>query len=117
MPRADATQAECTIYTFKEGLLSPVAHDLAIRVGRFEIDWDEAAPRIDARFDATSLRVIAAMRGGRPDPGALSDRDRAEIERNIARDVLASATFTEIRFTSTTVTGTDARHDLRGTLA
>src|SRR4051812_4209200 len=36
--RIDPASAECLVYTFKEGLLSAVAHDLKIRVERFEIE-------------------------------------------------------------------------------
>ena len=32
MPKYDENQAECLIYTFKDGLLSKVAHDLKIKV-------------------------------------------------------------------------------------
>jgi len=30
MPRYDQTQAECLVFTFKEGLLSKIAHDLKV---------------------------------------------------------------------------------------
>jgi hypothetical protein len=89
------------VFTFREGVLAAVGHDLKLRVERFEIDADRT--RVSARFDATSLRVVAAMRGGKEDPGALSDRDRQEIERSVAREVLEAHRFPEVSFVSTEV--------------
>jgi polyisoprenoid-binding protein YceI len=53
------------------------------------------------------------MRGGREEPAALSERDRRDIERSCAREVLESHRFPEITFTSSEVRpGT-----VRGTLS
>ena len=101
MPRFGPPTATCEVFTFREGVLAAVGHDLKLRVERFEIDADRT--RVSARFDATSLRVVAAMRGGKEDPGALSDRDRQEIERSVAREVLEAHRFPEVSFVSTEV--------------
>jgi polyisoprenoid-binding protein YceI len=103
MLRIDAASAECLVFTFKEGLLSPIAHDLKIRVSRFTLDIDPASRAIDARFDARSLEVVCARQDGRDRPGALSDADRRKIEATIAADVLAAARYPEVRFESTSV--------------
>jgi len=103
MHRLDPSNASCFVFTFKEGLLSLVAHDLKIRVTRFSIDVDEAARAVAGRFDATSLRVACAMNGDEESPGTLSDAQKSEIEANIVNDVLATAEFPEIRFASTSV--------------
>jgi len=103
MHRLDPSNASCFVFTFKEGLLSLVAHDLKIRVTRFSIDVDEAARAVTGRFDATSLRVVCAMNGDEESPGTLSDAQKSEIEANIVKDVLATAEFPEIRFASTSV--------------
>lgn len=60
-----------------------------------------------------SLRVVAAMRGGKEDPAALSDRDRQDIEGNVAREVLEAHRFPEASFVSTEV----LRGRIRGTLS
>lgn len=78
-----------------------MGHDLKLRVERFEIEVERAT--VSAKFATSSLRVVAAMRGGNEDPRALSDRDRAEIERNVARDVLEAHRYPEITFASTEV--------------
>ena len=94
----NASTAECLVFTFKAGLLAGVAHDLKLRVERFEIVLDDQGIR--ARFDAGSLRVVCARAGGKDDPGALSDRDRREIEGNIVRDVLDARRHPAIEFRS-----------------
>jgi hypothetical protein len=99
----DAAQAECLIYTFKEGLLSAVAHDLILRVTRFTVEVD-AAGGIDARFDPASLKVVGAVVSGRLAPNALSERDRVSIEENIVNDVLEPRRAPEIRFVAPAAT-------------
>lgn len=96
MPRFDASSADCFVYTYKEGLLSAVAHDLKLRVTRFSIDVDDDSVRAD--FAADSLRVLHAIRDGRDDPSALSPADRQKIENNIVEDVLLARRYPSIRF-------------------
>lgn len=109
----DASTAECLVFTCKAGLLAGVAHDLKLRVERFEIAVDEGGIR--ARFDATSLRVACAQAGGRDDPRALSDRDRREIEATIVRDVLDVRAHPAIEFRSKPV-APSADPEIEGTL-
>jgi polyisoprenoid-binding protein YceI len=104
MYRLDQNSAHCTVLTFKEGLLSAVAHDLEITVGRFDVDVDEAARTVEGRFDATSLRVVCAMREGHESKGALSADQEREIESNIVRYMLAAEKYPEIRYVSHSVT-------------
>lgn len=117
MARYDSSSAECAVLTFKEGLLSAIAHDLFIRVTQFEIDVDDATKAIDARFDARSLRVAHAMEGGAPRPEKLSGSDKHKIEQNIVADVLDAREHPEVRFTSNEVVPEGDGYRLRGTLA
>jgi polyisoprenoid-binding protein YceI len=87
------------VFTFKEGLLSRVAHDLCVRVGEFEVLADEAT--VEARFALRSLRVQHAEREGTPDAAALSAKDRAQIEENIRDKVLHSDRNPDARFSGT----------------
>jgi len=96
----DPASAECLVFTFREGLLSAVAHDLKIRVTRFAIEIGEREWGIEASFDPASLRVVCAVRDGVDVPGDLSDGDKRQIEQNILRDVLEAARYPEIRFAS-----------------
>lgn len=103
MPRFDQDSAECLILTYRSGLLSPIAHDLKIRAERLFIEVDEEPRAVRAEVDASSLRVVTAMKEGRENPSALSDKDKREIERNIREDVLHAGRHPTIRFESTKI--------------
>jgi polyisoprenoid-binding protein YceI len=102
-PRFHQDNADVLVFTFKEGLLSAVAHDLKIRVTRFAIHVDEETRAIEATFDPASLRVVTAMKDGAEAFGALSDADKRKIEEHIVDDVLHAKRFPEIRFVSSSV--------------
>ncbi len=85
------------VFTFKEGLLARLAHDLRLRVGAFEVKrTGPGAFEVTARAD--SLRAECAIRDGRPDHGTLSSRDLADIDANTRKDVLHPDRFPVIRF-------------------
>jgi polyisoprenoid-binding protein YceI len=100
MPTYDPTTAEVQVFTFKEGLLSAIAHDLQIKVTAFSVNvhGEGQSPVVEARFDPTSLRVTTAMRDGAPAPSLLSDGDKRKIEGNIVDEVLLARRNPEIRF-------------------
>lgn len=102
MAHLDPSSAEVLVFTFKEGLLSAVAHDLKLRVTKFGVDVD--GDRVTAEFDPTSLRVVNAMKDGKDDPGALPGFAHAEIEKNIVNDVLEPKRHPAIRFETTAIT-------------
>ena len=104
MPHFDASTAECLVFTYKEGLLSAIAHDLEIRVGRFDLDIDEVPLAVRARFDPTSLTVVGARSHGAVQPGALGESDRHKIERTLQDEVLHVREHASIVFTSSAVT-------------
>ena len=99
----DPSKATCTVFTYKEGLLSLLAHDLKLRVTGFSIAIDEKNRSVDARFDAWSLRTACAMKNGSESPGALKQNDHLDVERNIVKDVLRPSEFPELRFRSSSV--------------
>jgi hypothetical protein len=104
--RFDQTTAKCFVFTYKEGLLSRVGHDLKLRCDRFEVTI--APDRVDASFDAAAFSVVGALKDGRESPGALSPKDERQILENMRRDVLQPDRFPTIRFTSDEVRA-DAR--------
>jgi len=116
MPRLDASSASCTILTFKEGMLSAIAHDLRLRVERFTIEIGDGDEAIVARFEANSLRVDCAMKEGREASGTLSAKNKREIEKNIGADVLHARRHPEIVFRSTKVEGEGDERDIEGIL-
>jgi hypothetical protein len=115
MPKYDQNQAECLVFTFKDGLLSKMAHDLKIQVTRFEVNVADAAVR--AEFDLQSLRVLTAMKDGQESPEALSDADKAKIGDQIVKDVLQSGEHRSAVFTSRSVSQRpDGGYDITGEL-
>jgi polyisoprenoid-binding protein YceI len=108
MPEYDEKTAECQVLTFKDGLLSKMAHDLDIAVTRFKVAFDPGAASIKAEFDPRSLRVRHAVKDGVPDPKALSDADKEKIASQIESEVLEASRYERITFVSQRV---ERRHD------
>ena len=84
------------IYTFKEGLLSKLAHDLRLSVTRFEIS--ARGTEVSAHFAPGSLQIDGVMKDGkllRQQPG---ESDRRKIRDNILQDVLRTAEYGHVRF-------------------
>ncbi|MCS6899682.1 MAG: YceI family protein [Myxococcales bacterium] len=107
--RFNASNATCLIYTFKEGMLSAMAHDLKLRVERFEIvaeGLESGSPtQVTAHFETASIRVVCAMKDGTENPTALSESDRKKIEQTILEDVLPPKRAREVHFRSTRLEG------------
>lgn len=99
--------ADVRVFTYKEGLLSTVAHDLQLRATRFEIVVDPNTGAVRARIEAGSVEVVCAMRDGREDPGTLSASNKADIVENMRKEVLNSAKYLSILFESTRVTDSE----------
>lgn len=116
MPRIDPASAECLVFTYREGLLSAIGHDLMLRVTRSEITVTPGTRAIEARFDAASLRVVAGSRGGALHDGALGEDDRKKIERAIRDDVLHASRYPSILFRSTEVLRDGAGYHVTGDL-
>ena len=115
MPQYDENQAECLIYTFKDGLLSKVAHDLKIKVGKVSVDMQPSAIR--AEFDTRSLRVLTPMKDGQENPSALNDSDKTKIAEQIVTDVLHSEQHPTAVFVSRSVQPrADGGYDIEGDL-
>ena len=108
----DQTQGECIVYSYKEGLLSAVAHDLKIRVGRWKLSVSEDRSSVRATFEASSLKVLCVMRDGQPDLSAPSDRDRRTIEEHLLDDVLEAKRYPKIELDAKV----DAQLKVTGTL-
>ncbi|HET6339878.1 MAG TPA: YceI family protein [Polyangiales bacterium] len=117
MATYDATNAQCLVYSFKDGLLSKIAHDLKHRVTRFKLAVDEQARSIDAEIDASSLCVECVMQNGVESGADLSDDDKSRIEKQILDDVLHAKDHPTIRFRSTSVTPSPEGLYIQGTLA
>lgn len=116
MPTYTADNAQCHVYTFKEGVLSAMAHDLKIRVDRWSMDVSEDLSRISASFEPTSLNVECVMKDGVESPGTLSGLYKGQIEKNIQKDVLKTKKFREVSFASSSVSAAGDGFEVEGTL-
>jgi YceI-like domain len=96
MLRADETTAEVLVFTFKEGLLSAMAHDLKLKLGRFTLELDGQA--LGATFELGTLKVVSPRRDGRDDAGLLPTRLYEEIEKNARDDVLQTKKYPSARY-------------------
>lgn len=124
-PPLDSSVVECFIYTFKDGLLSGVAHDLKLQAPDLKIEIpeedDRASPNksgIEARviLQASGIRCVAAMKNGVESPESLSAKDLLDIRTNMARDVLKSDSHPEIRFELHTLSATANQLTAEGAL-
>ena len=52
MPRFDASNSSCHVFTRRAGVLGAMGHDLELAVGTFWIEVDEATQRVSAELDA-----------------------------------------------------------------
>jgi polyisoprenoid-binding protein YceI len=102
------------ILTFKEGLLSKIAHDLRISAPRFEITID--GDKVSGRVQARELVIDGAMKKGTLNPKTLSDKDKRDIKGNIDKDVLKTAKHPEIRFEGTAQGADGPRFRVEGQL-
>jgi polyisoprenoid-binding protein YceI len=117
MPKYDSSQAQCYVFTFKEGLLAPMAHDLRISITSFSIEVDDAKSSVVASFDTSSLRVDTPMKDGAENPSALGASDKEKIAGQIREDVLHSGKHPTATFRSSAVTArADGGYDLSGEL-
>ena len=95
------------VRTYREGVAAKAGHDLVIEVTRWEATFDPET--IELTADARSLEVREGLRGIKP----LTDKDRAEIRKNIDEKVLRGEPIT---FRSSGVDRSDSRLVVRGDL-
>jgi polyisoprenoid-binding protein YceI len=112
----DQSSARCYVFTYKEGLLSGLGHDLRIAVTSFSVEVAGDAGSISARFDARSLRVDCAMREGGACDGVLTGKDKKEIDENILGKVLETGRYKDILLTSSSVTKKDSSYAIKAAL-
>lgn len=116
MARYDASTAEVSVLSFKDGMLAKLAHDLKMKVGTFTIDVDDATKRITATLDARSVKVVCRRKDGRDEPGGLSSFEIGQIDGNIQNDVLEGKKHPDIKFASTSVEPKGEGFTVRGDL-
>lgn len=116
-----ANSSKLFIYTYKEGFLSAVAHDLLIDVTHFTVNLNippagSDSARVQAEIQANSLKVICAMKDGLRQNEALKEKDTADIEDATSKDVLHPAKYPTISFQSTGIQGNSDVYRVKGDL-
>lgn len=106
------------IHTYRAGMGAKVGHDLVLQATRWsgsvDLDPDNpSASAVDVTIDARSFQVVSGTGGVKP----LSDKDRADICKNIDEKILHTAKFPEITFRSTEVVGAPPQLTVHGELA
>ncbi|MCB9508296.1 MAG: YceI family protein [Myxococcales bacterium] len=97
--RFQITRGTIHVFTYKEGMLSAVAHDLRLTLRRFRINVD--GENVAGEFFPETLHVDGAVRDGALDARALSDRDRDKIRATMAGEVLRISQFAKVAFVGT----------------
>jgi hypothetical protein len=105
--------ANINVYTYKEGMLSKLGHDLKLQLTRFEVMTHQG--QVHGRFDANSLMILGAIMDGQLNASELSDSDKQKIQGNITDDVLHTREHPEARFEGR-VTSRTAPFNIEGTL-
>ncbi len=82
------------IFTFREGLLARLAHDLRLHASAFEFQLE--AGRLRGWVDPSSLEVDGVAHGQRVDGSALSADDKRKIQHNLRQEVLEIARYPRI---------------------
>ena len=84
-------EASLQIRTYREGVAAKAGHDLILTVARWdatlEVGGEPGRWTVSVNADPRSLEVRAGVGGVKP----LTDRDRAEIRKNIDAKVLGAS--------------------------
>lgn len=98
-----------SVFTFREGALAAVGHDLCIRCDAFRIEWSDAdKTRVAGFFDLRSLRVLHSV-GKDGQAEKISDGDRRTIESHLHSDVLRTQLYPTASFASDVVGEAEVR--------
>ena len=109
------------VYTFKEGFLSAIAHDLLIDVTNFTIklnvpDASVQSASVEAEILANSLKIVCAMKDGQQNYDTLKEKDKADIEEATFKDVLHPSKYPTINFRSSNIQEKDGVYHVKGEL-
>jgi len=85
------------VFTFKDGVLSAVAHDLRVRLEQFAITLEGEA--VHGEFDLRSLSLDGPVRDGVVHPDEYDASKRADVEKAMHGDVLHTDKHPMARFT------------------
>ncbi len=110
-----------SVYTFKEGLLSKLAHDLLIDVTDFKVNLEVpeagfASGSLELEIQANSLKVVCALNNGEK-TDALKEKDIADIEKDMGGKVLHPDKYPTVNFRSKSIQEKDGGYKVNGDLS
>ena len=93
-----------------------LAHDLTLRAtswsGTLNVDDNPAGCSATLTVDPSSIEIVEARGGVK----SLSDKDRKDIDKNINEKVLETSKFPELKFESTSVSGSEPNFKAAGNM-
>ena|SRR5882724_9453498 len=102
------------VFTFKEGVLSAIAHDLRIRLQSFQIALDGTDVKAD--FDLKSLQVEGPMRNGVLQAEHYDAGKRADVAKAMQAEVLHTDRHPKAAFVGTALGVGDGGYRVEGQL-
>ncbi len=117
----NANSGNLYVYTFKEGLLSKLAHDLLIDITDFKVyvdvpDAGFESGRLELEIQAGSLKVICALKDGERTEN-LKEKDMADIEKDMGGKVLHPDKYPTVNFLSKSIQGKEGGYKIGGDLS
>lgn len=106
----------CFLHSFKEGILSRLAHDLRLEVTRVELELGEDGLPRRARFFPDSIVLVGKMENGALQAEAFPRADREKISKSLRDDVLETARYPEIAFSFEAIEPAGDGYRVRGAL-
>jgi polyisoprenoid-binding protein YceI len=118
----NGNSGKMSVYTYKEGLLSKLAHDLLIDVKNFKVNLNvpEAgftSGSLEVELQADSLKVDCAMKEGERQPDTLKEKDIADIEKDLAKKVLHPDKYPTVNFCSKEIQEKEGGYHVSGDLS
>ena len=118
----NSNSGNVSVYTFKSGLLSKLAHDLLIDVTDFKVNVDVpedgfASGSLGLEIQANSLKVVCAMKDGERQPDTLKEKDIADIEADMAKKVLHPDKYPTVSFSSKAIQINEGGYHVNGELS
>ena len=118
--RLDTNSRSLNVYTFKEGLLSKLAHDLLIDITDFKVNLEVpeagfASGSLELEIQGNSLKVVCALKDGERTV-ALKEKDIADIEKDMGGKVLHPDKYPTATFRSKSIQEKEGGYKIDGDL-
>ena len=116
----DTNSGSLNVYTFKEGLLSKLAHDLLIDITDFKVNLEVpeagfASGSLELEIQGNSLKVVCALKDGERTV-ALKEKDIADIEKDMGGKVLHPDKYPTATFRSKSIQEKEGGYKIDGDL-